>query len=366
MAAFRVEDQAHMRRALALAARGLNACAPNPRVGCVLVRDGRVVGEGWHRRAGEAHAEVHALREAGAEAVGATAYVSLEPCSHQGRTPPCTDALIAARVARVVAAMSDPDPRVAGSGLAALKRAGIEVETGLCETEARELNVGFLSRLGRGRPFIRCKIAASLDGATAMADGESRWITGEAARSDVQRLRSRSSAIVTGIGTALHDDPRLSVRLRAGAWAPPVRVVLDGDLRLPTDARMLKETGTTLVFTASADGERADALRSAGAQVERIARAGRGLALDAVFHRLAALGVNDALIEAGSTLNGALLEAGLVDELVLYVAPRILGRRTRGLFELPDLVRLDQARAFELIEIRRVGADMRVRARPAE
>jgi diaminohydroxyphosphoribosylaminopyrimidine deaminase/5-amino-6-(5-phosphoribosylamino)uracil reductase len=361
-----MEDHTHMRRALALAARGLNACAPNPRVGCVIVRDGRVVGEGWHARAGEPHAEVFALRAAGDAAAGATAYVSLEPCCHQGRTPPCTEALIAARIARVVAAMSDPDPRIAGHGFEALQRAGVEVETGLFEAEARALNAGFLSRVIQGRPFVRCKIASSLDGATAMTDGESRWITGEAARSDVQRLRARSSAIVTGIGTVLHDDPLLTVRLRPGAWKPPLRVVLDGDLRLPASARMLKEAGTTLVLTASTEPRRADALLGAGAQVERIDEGGRGLALDVVFRRLAALGVNDVLVEAGPTLNGALLEAGLVDELVLYVAPRILGRNTRGLFELPDLVRLEQGVSLELLDTRRIGADMRVRARPAK
>jgi len=366
MNAFGVEDQALMRRALALAARGLNACAPNPRVGCVIANAGAVVGEGWHARAGEAHAEVDALRAAGAAAAGATVYVTLEPCCHHGRTPPCTDALIAARVARVVAAMPDPDPRVAGRGFAALERAGIALGAGLGEDEARVLNAGFISRLTRERPYLRSKIATSLDGASAMASGESHWITGEAARKDVQRLRARSSAILTGIGTALSDDPRLTVRLRPGAWVPPLRVVLDGELRLPPRARMLEEAGTTLVFTASDDAARMDALRNAGAQVERVGRAGRGLALEPVLRRLAALGVNDVLVEAGPTLNGALLEAGLTDELIFHVAPRILGRQTRGLFELPEVVRLDQGVALEVLDSRRLGTDMRVRARPAK
>jgi diaminohydroxyphosphoribosylaminopyrimidine deaminase/5-amino-6-(5-phosphoribosylamino)uracil reductase len=359
------EDRGFMRRALALAARGLNACAPNPRVGCVLVREGRIVGEGWHERAGEAHAEIRALRAAGAEGAGAAAYVTLEPCCHHGRTPPCTQALIAARVCRVVAAMHDPDPRVSGGGLAELARAGVEVASGLCEDEARALNAGFVSRVTRARPYLRSKLAASLDGATAMASGESQWITGDAARRDVQRLRARSSAILTGVATVLHDDPRLSVRLPAGAWIQPLRVVLDSELRMTPDARVLHEPGATLVFTASDQAKRADALRRAGAEVERSTRSERGLALEPVLAALARRGVNDVLVEAGATLNGALLEAGLIDELLLYLAPRVLGRNTRGMFELPRLETLGQGIALELLETRRVGTDLRLRARPA-
>jgi diaminohydroxyphosphoribosylaminopyrimidine deaminase/5-amino-6-(5-phosphoribosylamino)uracil reductase len=358
-------DRRFMRRALVLAARGLNACAPNPRVGCVLVRDGRIVGEGWHARAGEAHAEIHALRAAGADAAGAVAYVTLEPCCHHGRTPPCTQALIGAGVARVVAAMGDPDPRVSGSGLAELAQAGVAVECGLCEAEARAVNAGFISRITRRRPYVRSKLAASLDGATAMASGESQWITGESARRDAQRLRALSSAILTGIGTVAADDPRLSVRLRAGDWVQPLRVVLDSELRMRADARILGEPGTTLVLTASDDAKRADALQAAGARVERVAPAGRGLALEPVLAALAERGVNDVLVEAGAALNGALLEAGLVDELVLYLAPRVLGRNTRGLFDLPRVVELNQGVALELLETKRIGADLRVRARPA-
>jgi diaminohydroxyphosphoribosylaminopyrimidine deaminase / 5-amino-6-(5-phosphoribosylamino)uracil reductase len=365
MMAWSREDRAYMRRALALAARGHNACAPNPRVGCVLVRGGAVVGEGWHERVGAAHAEARALEAAGAAAAGATAYVTLEPCCHHGRTPPCTQALIEARVARVVAATGDPDPRVAGQGLESLARAGIVVECGLCEAQAAELNAGFIARVTRGRPYVRSKIAASLDGATAMAQGESQWITGESARRDVQRLRADASAIVTGIGTAEHDDPRLTVRLRARGWVAPLRVVLDSTLRLSPQARMLRELGSTVVYGApDADAERADALHAAGAQVERVARDDRGLALDAVLAQLAARGVNDVLVEAGARLNGALLEAGLIDELVIYLAPRILGRHTRGMFELPECVRLEQGVALAFVETRRVGEDVRLRALP--
>lgn len=357
-------DEKHMRRALALASRGRNACAPNPRVGCVLVRDGRVVGEGWHERAGGPHAEVHALAAAGSEAAGATAYVTLEPCCHHGRTPPCADALIAARVARVVAATRDPDPRVAGRGLAALAEAGIPVECGLCEDEALVVNAGFVSRVTRGRPYVRVKVAASLDGATAMESGESRWITGEDARADVQELRADASAILTGAGTAVHDDPRLTVRLASAGWVPPLRVVVDGALRLPPSARMLGEPGCTLVCTTSDDAARAAALRAAGAEVVRCPEsAGGGVALDAVLRLLAERGVNDVLVEAGATLNGALLAAGLVDELIVYLAPRLLGRRTRGLLELPAVTRLADGVALELLDVRTVGPDLRVRAR---
>jgi diaminohydroxyphosphoribosylaminopyrimidine deaminase/5-amino-6-(5-phosphoribosylamino)uracil reductase len=350
-----------------LAARGRNACAPNPLVGCVLVRDGRIVGSGWHARVGEAHAEVRALREAGDEAAGATVYVTLEPCCHHGRTPPCTEPLIAAGVARVVAAMSDPDPRVCGRGLQELERAGVRIESGVCEEEARRLNAGFISRVTRARPYVRSKLAASLDGATAMSSGESQWITSETSRADVQRLRARSSAILTGIGTVLHDDPRLSVRLRSRGWIPPLRVVLDATLRFPPAARMLREPGATLVFSGpEPDPRSASALRAAGVEIESVARDGDGVDLAAVLASLAARGVNDVLVEAGARLNGALLEAALVDELVLYLAPLILGRNTRGLFELPRLLRLDEGVRLEVQEMRRIGADMRIRARPAQ
>jgi diaminohydroxyphosphoribosylaminopyrimidine deaminase/5-amino-6-(5-phosphoribosylamino)uracil reductase len=362
------EERAYMRRALALAARGWNACAPNPLVGCVLVRNDRIVGSGWHARVGEAHAEIHALRSAGTAAAGATAYVTLEPCCHHGRTPPCTDALIAAGVARVVAAMQDPDPRVAGRGLQALAAAGIRADCGLCEDEARRLNAGFVSRVLRARPHVRSKLAASIDGATAMASGESQWITGEAARADAQRWRARSSAILTGIGTVVQDDPRLTVRLGTRGWVPPLRVVLDGSLRMPPAARMLSEAGATLVFTGpEPDAARVRALRGAGAEIQSVARADDGTVDPAaVLASLALRGVNDVLVEAGARLNGTLLAAGLIDELVLYLAPVVLGRNTRGLFDLPQLVRLDQAPRLELLEMRRIGGDMRIRARPAQ
>jgi diaminohydroxyphosphoribosylaminopyrimidine deaminase/5-amino-6-(5-phosphoribosylamino)uracil reductase len=311
---------------------------------------------------------VRALRAAGAEAAGATAYVTLEPCCHHGRTPPCTDALVAAGVSRVVAAMQDPDPRVAGRGLQALSAAGIRVEVGLCEDEARRMNGGFVSRVLRARPYVRTKLAASIDGATAMTGGESQWITGEAARADVQRWRARSSAILTGVGTVMQDDPRLTVRLAVRGWVPPLRVVLDTGLRMAPAARMLREPGSTLVFTGpEPDPERVRALGGSGAEIQSVARTEDGrVDLAAVLASLALRGVNDVLVEAGARLNGALLAAGLIDELVLYLAPIVLGRNTRGLFELPGLVGLDQGKRLELVEMRRIGTDMRIRARPAQ
>ena len=358
--AFDAFDRLAMARALALAERGLETTDPNPRVGCVVARDGRIVGEGWHAFAGEPHAEVHALRAAGEAAHGGTAYVTLEPCSHHGRTPPCVDALLGARVARVVYAAGDPDPRVDGKGAAALRAAGLAVESGLMEASAAELNPGFVMRLRSGRPFIRLKTAATLDGRTALASGESRWITGEAARRDVQRWRARSSAVLTGIETVLADDPRLDVRDPPDARRQPLRVVLDSRLRIPAAARILQAPGQTLVFSAT-DGS----VRAEGVRVERLpVTDSRRLDLQQVVRRLAELEVNELLVEAGATLSGAFLAADLVDEWLLYVSPSLLGEDARSLATLSAPGRLDDRLRYEIVEHTLLGGDLRLRLRP--
>ncbi|TXT24319.1 MAG: diaminohydroxyphosphoribosylaminopyrimidine deaminase [Gallionellaceae bacterium] len=357
-----------MARALRLAERGLYTTSPNPRVGCVLVRDGKVVGQGWHERAGEPHAEIHALRAAGESARGATAYITLEPCSHHGRTPPCADALINTGVARVVAAAQDPNPQVAGQGFSVLRAAGIGVESGLMETAARELNIGFFSRMTRGTPWVRSKIAASLDGRTALANGASQWITGTAARQDVQRWRARSCAVLAGIGTVLADNPQLNVR-GIETSRQPLRVVVDSYLRLPPDARLLQilrdggNAGKALVYTGAQDGVKIAALENAGAQVAVLGDAGGRVDLRAMLRDLAARGCNEVLVEAGSGLNGSLLRAGLVDELVLYFAPQMLGDMARGMAGLGELTALDQSVALAWQDVRQVGQDLRIVAR---
>lgn len=363
-------DRTAMQRALALAARGMETTDPNPRVGCVIARGERIVGEGWHERAGEGHAEVAALRAAGNHATGATVYVTLEPCSHQGRTAPCAMALTAARVVRVVYAIEDPNPQVSGRGAAALREAGITVEAGLLEAEARELNAGFMKRMQRGRPFVRVKLAMSLDGRTALANGQSKWITGDAARQDVHGWRARSSAIMTGVGTVLADDPRLDVRLPVEASAvqrrQPLRVVLDSRLRTPPAARMFGAGAEVLILTglAGLDETRAAALSARGARVESLPTVDARVELTAVLDRLGELEVNELLVEAGATLAGALLRQGLTDELVVYVAPRLLGQAARALVELPELTVLEGAPEFTFIEATPVGADLRLRLRP--
>jgi diaminohydroxyphosphoribosylaminopyrimidine deaminase / 5-amino-6-(5-phosphoribosylamino)uracil reductase len=355
------QDSRWMARALQLAELGLYSTSPNPRVGCVLVADEDIVGSGWHRRAGEAHAEVHALREAGSRARGATAYVTLEPCSHHGRTPPCADALIAAGVARVVVAVQDPNPKVAGEGLARLRAAGIAVDCGLMETAARELNSGFFARMARGTPWLRSKIAASLDGRTALANGASQWITGEAARRDVQHWRARSCAVLTGIATVLADDARLNVRDIA-TERPPLRVVLDSKLRLPLNARIL-QGGNVLVYAAVNDPERAAALEQAGATVTVLPDRNGQVDLRAVLRDLARRDCNEVLLEAGNTLNGAMLRAGLVDEMLLYVAPQLLGDSARGLAQLGELTDLEQRVDLKWQDVRQVGNDLRITVR---
>lgn len=363
-----------MARALQLAERGLYTTDPNPRVGCVLAQGDRIVGEGWHRRAGEPHAERLAIDAAGAEALGATAYVTLEPCCHHGRTPPCTDALLEAGVRRVVVGMEDPNPLVHGRGLERMRAAGVQVQTGVMEAASRALNPGFDRRMRDGRPFVRVKLAASLDGRTAMPSGESRWITSAAARSDVQWLRARSSAIVTGIGTLLADDPSLNVRLEPSAIPAlaedepvrqPLRVILDSQLRTPLDARMLQLRGATLIVTLVTDPRRIAAATSAGAEVW-VAPSDQGrIDLLALMRYLAEREINEVLVEAGPTLAGSIVQQDLADELVLYLAPHLMGAEARGLFRLKGLLAMSERLPLELIQVRQVGPDLRLRARPA-
>lgn len=359
---FSAVDHGMMARALQLAERGLWTTSPNPRVGCVLVRDGEIVGEGWHEKAGEPHAEVHALRAAGHQARGATAYVTLEPCSHHGRTPPCADALIAAGVSRVIAAMTDPNPLVAGRGLAQLRAAGIETLSGLLENEARDMNIGFVSRMTRGRPWLRLKAAASLDGKTALNNGVSQWITGRDARRDGHAWRARACAILTGIGTVRDDNPQLTVR-DVATPRQPLRVVVDSQLETPLDARIL-QGGATLIAGAVADAARIEALRAAGAEVLILPDAAGKVDLAALLTALARRGVNEVHAEAGFKLNGSLLREGLVDEVLLYLAPCLIGHAASGLFNLPELTALDGKRRLQIRDLRQVGEDIRVLARP--
>lgn len=354
----RATDHDFMAQALRLAERGLFSTTPNPRVGCVIVRDGVVVGEGWHEKAGEPHAEVHALRRAGEAARGATAYVTLEPCSHHGRTPPCCEALLAAGVRRVVAAMQDPNPLVAGQGLAWLADAGIETACGVLENEARELNIGFVSRMTRGRPWVRLKAAASLDGRTALANGRSQWITGAAARADGHRWRARACAVLTGIGTVRSDDPLLTVR-DVATPRQPLRVVVDGRLEIDPRARIL--SGERILVAGGAENALlASVIEAAGAEVCFFPGAEGRVDLAGLMKELAKRGINEVHVEAGARLNGALLEAGLVDEIVLYLAPGIVGDAGRGLFALPALERLADQWRLQWRDVRQIGDDLRV------
>lgn len=368
---FSADDHRWMARALQLAEQGLYTTDPNPRVGCVIVKDGELIGEGAHLKAGEPHAEVHALRMAGEQARGATAYVTLEPCSHHGKTPPCAEALVKAGVGRVVAAMQDPNPLVAGRGLARLQDVGIDTAHGLLESQARSLNPGFISRMERGRPYVRLKLASSLDGRTAMQSGESQWITGAAARSDVQRLRARSSAVLTGVDTVLMDNASLTVRAaqlglpdaeaERAAERQPLRVVLDSQLRLPASTAMLSLPGSTLVATAQPDNQpSAIALSASGAQVLSLPGADGRVDLSALLSWLAQHAqCNELLIECGATLAGSVLSEGLVDELVLYMAPTLLGSSARPLFELP-LDEMAQQYRLQLTDRRQLGDDLRL------
>ena len=362
MTLFTSQDCDHMARALRLAERGRYTAHPNPVVGCVLVKDHTVVGEGFHEKTGTAHAEVNALQAAGENARGSVAYVTLEPCAHHGKTPPCAEALIEAGVSRVIAAMQDPNGEVAGRGLKLLADAGIDVQAGLMESAATSLNRGFLKRVTEQRPLVRLKLACSIDGAIAMASGESQWITGPEARADVQRLRARSGAIMTGIGTVLSDDPSLNVRatdLDTGGLQP-IRVVLDSCLRMPADAGMLSLPGTTLVCC-SGDPD-AKALQRTSAKVMPFSALDGRVDADEVFQELAARGVNEVLVEAGATLAGNLLERDLIDELVIYLAPHIMGSQTMGLVNTPSWVSLSDRRALTITDVRRIGGDTRITA----
>ena len=357
---FTEPDRQYMARALELAARGLYTTTPNPRVGCVIVRDGVVVAEGWHARAGEPHAEAIALSAAGERAVGACAYVTLEPCAHHGRTPPCCDALVRAGVSRVVAAMEDPNPLVAGKGLEILRRAGVETACGLMESEAQELNVGFVARMTRGRPWIRMKIAASLDGRTALANGRSQWITGPEARRDGHHWRARACAVLTGIGTVKDDDPQLTVR-DVETTRQPARIVVDSRLETPEGARVL--SAGTVIAAARADAARSAALRRRGAEVVVLPDARGKVDLHALMTELGARQLNEVHVEAGYKLNGSLLQENLVDELVVYLAPSVLGDSARGMFHLPSLDDLALQRRLEVHDVRRLGPDVRIMAR---
>lgn len=363
MSDFSEIDRAHMTRALRLARRGRYSAHPNPMVGCVIVNDGEVVGEGWHAVAGGPHAEIHALAEAGDRARGATVYVTLEPCSHHGKTPPCTDALIEAGVAEVIAAIEDPSPEVSGGGFEALGNAGISVRTGLRAGKARKLIRGFSSRACRQRPFVTLKIAASIDGGIAMANGESQWITGTESRADVQRLRARCGAIMTGIGTVIADDPSLTVRDDSleTHGKQPLRVILDNDLRMPSSASMLALHGDTIVYCV--EDAKKEALVAAGAEVVKVSARDGQVDAAAVLRDLGSREINEVLVEAGPALAGSLLEAGWVDELVIYQSPHIMGSETKRMFQTPRWTGLADRRELDIRSVERIGADTKITAR---
>jgi diaminohydroxyphosphoribosylaminopyrimidine deaminase/5-amino-6-(5-phosphoribosylamino)uracil reductase len=354
-----------MTRALRLAGQGRTTTHPNPRVGCVIVKGGTVIAEGFHERAGGPHAEVVALEAAGARARGADVYLNLEPCHHHGRTGPCTEKLIAAGVKRVVAAMEDPNPLVAGKGFAALRVAGIATDVGLMEEDAEALNRGFVSRMTRKRPFVTLKLAMTLDGRTALASGESRWITGEAARADVHRLRAEAGAVLTSIETVLADDPELTVR-HVSAPRQPDRIVVDTQLRAPADAGVWREGARRIAIAVRAPSDRIEALRAKGVEVALVGTTKEGrVDLASALDTLGRMEINEVLVEAGPRLAGAFLEARLVDELVVYVAPSLLGDAARGLAHLPGVRELSQRVPLRFVDVQRIGPDLRVTAVPA-
>ncbi len=362
-------DVEYMQHAIRLAKKGLYTTQPNPRVGCVIVKDGGIVGEGWHQVAGAEHAEVIALSRAGGAAKGSTVFVTLEPCSHTGKTPPCADALIQAGVKKVIVAMIDPNPLVAGNGLKILQDAGIEVASGLLEAQARDLNPGFIKRMESGRPFLRIKMAMSLDGRTAMASGESQWISSEASRNDVQRLRAESSVILTGIETVLADDPSMNVRLsaqqlgieaEAGPVRQPDRIVLDSQFRMPSQAKIFSVAGECIVYT-TVNVENSDdypfIIETCDSQDGKID-------LHWLMKDLAEKEVNLIHVEAGSVLCGALLKNDLVDEIIVYMAPHIMGDAAKGLFNLPGLEMMKDRISLNIKDVRSVGNDIRITAQP--
>lgn len=361
---FSATDHEWMSLALQVAELGLYTTSPNPRVGCVIVKDNQIIGQGAHLKAGEAHAEVMALRDAETKypekIQGSTAYVTLEPCSHFGRTPPCTDALINAGIKRVVAAMQDPNPEVAGKGLARLAAAGISVEHGLMEAQAHALNAGFISRMLHNKPFVRLKIAASLDGRTALANGESKWITNEHARADVHHWRARSCAILTGIGTVLADNPQMNVR-NVNTNRQPLRVVVDSQLQTPINANILKD-GNTIIAYANATTERKVALEQSGSTLLHLPNESGQVCLPSLMTALAAQGINELMVEAGQGLNGALIAANCVDELLLYYAPILMGADAQGMLAIPALESMQDRIQLNIFDMRQFGSDIRIRA----
>ena len=357
---FGQQDANFMAQAIQLATKGRYTTDPNPRVGCIFVNDNKILGKGWHERAGQGHAEIIALKNA-ENISGATAYVTLEPCSHHGRTPPCCDALIDAGIKRVVVAMLDPNPLVSGKGLQRLREAGVEVECGLLEQDTRALNSGFIKRMETGKPWVISKMAMSLDGRTAMASGESKWITSTESRQDVHRLRAESSAILTGINTVLADDPSLNARLAQVDVVQPLRVVLDSKLQMPVTAQMATLPGRTLVLTCSKDKQRQRGISQAGFEVYGLSAHQGQVDLKEVMVFLGQQQINQVLVEAGATLNGALLQQNLVDEWLVYMAPCILGSEGRGLFNLSEMHCMADKKNLRITNMRQIGSDIRIR-----
>lgn len=360
-----LKNSNYMARAIQLAKRGRYTTDPNPRVGCVIVKNGSIIAEGWHAWAGQRHAEIVALNKT-KDTLASTAYVTLEPCSHQGRTPPCCDALIKAGVEKVVTAMRDPNPLVAGTGLARLNAAGIKVECGVLEADARALNPGFIKRMETGLPYVTSKIAMSLDGRTALASGASKWITSTSAREDVHRMRAGSSAILTGINTVLADDPGLDARLKEESDVlQPVRIVLDSTLKMPTTVKMLKLSGSCIILTCVNKPIKQQQLEQTGFQVFQLPGNIDGrVNLEEVMRFLGKLKINEVLIEAGAELNGKLLAKNLVDQWVIYMAPTILGDQGRGLFKLPEIRTMEDKKKFIMVDFRKIGPDLRLKFLP--
>ena len=365
---FTAQDYTFMARALQLAELGLNTTTPNPRVGCVIVKDNKIIGEGAHLKAGEPHAEVFAIKQAGSQTRGATIYVTLEPCNHTGRTPPCANAIVNAGITKVICAMQDPNPMVAGQGLAHLQANNIEVASGLMQVQAAALNAGFIKRMTQQKPFVRCKIASSLDGKTALANGESTWITSDAARADVQHWRARSCAILTGIGTVLSDNPRMYVIDNNAQMRQPLRVVVDSQLRTPPDKFIVNYGETMIAHVRDPQSRKfiskASQFNTQNVSFVALPQVEDKVCLPSLLSHLAEIGLNEILVEGGEGLNGALLQAGLIDELLIYIAPKIMGSSAKGLFALPELTQMSDVVDLEITEMRQIGPDIRLRAKP--